>query len=317
MDKGSVLIVEDESIVALDLETTLTDLGFTTVGIADEADSALDLAGGKLPDVTLMDIHLKGSRDGIEIAHDLYNRFKIPTVFLTAHSDREILDRALDVSPYGYLLKPYRKEELAITLESTIKRSGVDKAIRISMRLIKTAIENMVEGIIIADSKGVISYVNSHAISMLRLEQEKIIGTTIDSILVLQSKTADGDTVNFGKQDCGRAKPLDRNNGCLTFVSSPILENDIHMGTVFTISYGDADSELDCDCNTVDNSEGIEICASCNCIRDEGRWNDLDSYLNEVLNRGINRTLCENCVPKFFPDQSGLQAIFTKHDPEE
>src|SRR6188768_2723619 len=95
----SVLIVEDEQIVALDLQQTLQGLGYEALAIAATAEEAILRASERRPDLVLIDIRIKGKRDGIETAAVLRDRFSIPIVFLTAHADPGTVERAKLVEP--------------------------------------------------------------------------------------------------------------------------------------------------------------------------------------------------------------------------
>jgi CheY-like chemotaxis protein len=112
-----VLIVEDERIVAKDLQQTLEILGYDAFAIASSADEAIARASERCPDIVLMDIRIKGQRDGIETADMLRKRFGVPVVYLTAHADETTIERAKHTEPYGYLLKPVRSAELRSVLE--------------------------------------------------------------------------------------------------------------------------------------------------------------------------------------------------------
>ncbi|MET0414121.1 MAG: response regulator, partial [Polyangiaceae bacterium] len=103
--RPAILIVEDEAIVAHDLQQTLDDQGYDAFAIASSADEALARAEARNPDLVLMDIRLKGQRDGISAALELRKRFATPVVYLTAHADDRTIDRAKISEPYGYLLK--------------------------------------------------------------------------------------------------------------------------------------------------------------------------------------------------------------------
>ena len=107
-----ILIVEDEAIVAHDLQQTLTEQGYDAFAVAASADEALLRAAERCPDLVLMDIRLKGMRDGISAALELRKRFGAPVVYLTAHADDRTIDRAKISEPYGYLLKPVSAPEL-------------------------------------------------------------------------------------------------------------------------------------------------------------------------------------------------------------
>jgi CheY-like chemotaxis protein len=115
--KRAVLVVEDESIVAHDIQQTLLDLGFDAFAIASSADEAMARADERRPDVALVDIRIRGRLDGIKTAQLLEERFGVPIVYLTAHADAATLERAMKTHPMGYLLKPVKPAALRSTIE--------------------------------------------------------------------------------------------------------------------------------------------------------------------------------------------------------
>ncbi len=127
MEVKNVLIVEDENIVALDLSRTLTRLGYQVVGTAPSAHRALQLMADRKPDVILMDIHIKGNRDGIELADYINQYHQIPIIFLTAYSEDSTLARARVTRPYGYLLKPFSERELHVAIQVALERHQADR----------------------------------------------------------------------------------------------------------------------------------------------------------------------------------------------
>jgi DNA-binding NarL/FixJ family response regulator len=114
-----ILIVEDQALVALDLREYLTGMGMTVVGVVDSAAEAVDAAARERPDVVLMDIRLRGERDGVDAALDI-QRLDVAVVFLTSHSDRATLERIRLSAPFGYLLKPIQDYELIATIDRAI-----------------------------------------------------------------------------------------------------------------------------------------------------------------------------------------------------
>jgi CheY-like chemotaxis protein len=104
--RSRILIVEDEGIVAWDIEKNLRDLGFEVVGVAASGREALALAKSGQPDLILMDIRIQGDIDGITTAELVRRQLGIPVVYLTAHGDPETLERAKGTAPVGYLIKP-------------------------------------------------------------------------------------------------------------------------------------------------------------------------------------------------------------------
>jgi CheY-like chemotaxis protein len=112
-----ILIVEDEIVIAMEIESLLEQLGYEVVGQVTRGEDAVDLTARHRPDLILMDIRLNGRMDGITAAEKIFRLYKIPVVFLTAHSDPATLERAMSVQPYGYLLKPFRKNDLYTSIE--------------------------------------------------------------------------------------------------------------------------------------------------------------------------------------------------------
>jgi CheY-like chemotaxis protein len=112
MEKKQILIVEDESIVAMDLELQLINLGYQIAGIVSDGQEALDVIDKQPVDLVLMDITIKGDLDGIETTRLLLQKRHIPVVFLTASGDRKTVARATDTQAVEYLVKPLNEDRL-------------------------------------------------------------------------------------------------------------------------------------------------------------------------------------------------------------
>ncbi len=115
-----ILIVEDEGLVAMTLEETLRRIGYVVVGIAMSGEEALTLTGEQHPDVILMDIHLQGEMDGIEVAYKIKGLYGTPIIFLTAFSDDETIRRVVQTEASGYLVKPINTRELFAGIEAAL-----------------------------------------------------------------------------------------------------------------------------------------------------------------------------------------------------
>lgn len=127
----TVMVVEDEQIVALDLQQMLGELGYEVVALASSADEAIAHAEQHRPDIVLMDIRIAGPQDGIETANVLHHRLGVPVVYLSAHSDRATLQRAKAAEPFGYLVKPVNPAHLATTLEVALhKHAEIGRQLR-------------------------------------------------------------------------------------------------------------------------------------------------------------------------------------------
>jgi len=129
--KEKILIVEDEFIVANDLQLTLKKAGYTVCGIASSVNEAREIINTEKPALVLLDIHLKGKLDGIHLAKELKEN-NIGFVFLSANSDQQTLEAAKATEPYGFLIKPYREKDLLVTLDIARYRQeyGLESTIR-------------------------------------------------------------------------------------------------------------------------------------------------------------------------------------------
>jgi len=123
----SVMIVEDEQIIALELGFCLRELGFEVPEPIASGEQALERVRELRPDLILMDIRLAGELDGIETARQIRASQDVPIVFLTAHSDPATLERAGLVEPHGYLLKPFEDRALAVTIEIAFRKHRAER----------------------------------------------------------------------------------------------------------------------------------------------------------------------------------------------
>ncbi len=122
-----ILIVEDEAVVALDIERRVRDLGYAVAGTAASAEDALKIAELERPDLVLMDIRLRGIMDGIEAGRQIRSQWGTPVVYLTAHADEATLARAKETAPHGYIIKPFDEQKLRVALEVALARHERDR----------------------------------------------------------------------------------------------------------------------------------------------------------------------------------------------
>jgi PAS domain S-box-containing protein len=122
-----IFIVEDEGIVADDIAESVQHLGYQVAGTARSGETALEKIRELRPDLVLMDIRLAGEMDGVQVAAELKKTQDIPVIYLTAHADRELLDRAKLTEPYGYLVKPYDERDLSTAIELAVYRNAMHK----------------------------------------------------------------------------------------------------------------------------------------------------------------------------------------------
>lgn len=130
MAKTSVLVVEDESIVAKDIQNSLKKLGYVVPSVENTGEDAIDAAGQYKPDLILMDIMLKGDISGIDAAEQIRNRYQIPVIFLTAYADESTLSKAKVTEPYGYIIKPFKEIDLHTSIEMALYKHGKEQEVK-------------------------------------------------------------------------------------------------------------------------------------------------------------------------------------------
>lgn len=176
-----ILIVEDEALIAAELEARLVDLGYDVVGVAGHADQALALLETAEPDLALMDIRLRGTVDGVELARLVRERYALPTLFLTAHSDAGTLARAKEVEPLGYLLKPFSDALFVATLEVALhnlrmarEREEAERMRRQAEALASAIVDGTPDGIVTVDARGRIIQINRGAERMFGVKAAEV-----------------------------------------------------------------------------------------------------------------------------------------------
>ncbi len=130
MSKVRILIVEDESIVAMDIERRLVTLGYQVIGHVLSGEDAVLRTEEERPNLVLMDIHLKGAMDGIEAAEKIRRLYDIPVIYITAYSDEATLERAKVTEPFGYILKPFQEREIHSAIEMAVYKHRAEQEMR-------------------------------------------------------------------------------------------------------------------------------------------------------------------------------------------
>jgi PAS domain S-box-containing protein len=184
------MLVEDEKVVAADIEECVKALGYEITGSATSGPEALRLAERLRPDLVLMDIKLRGPMDGIEVAASLYEHYQIPVVYLTAHADAEILERAKRTAPSGYVLKPFDERTLHTAIEMAFDRHRRERALIESGQRLATAIGSIDEAVIVTQENGQIAVMNRLAEHLTGWKQEEALGKSIAEVFtILNPKT--------------------------------------------------------------------------------------------------------------------------------
>jgi len=175
MEKIKILIVEDESLVARDIESMAGSLGYEVCGVASTGEQATEMASRHRPDLMLMDVIIKGRLDGISAAEEIWEAFHIPVIYVTAYADEITLKRAKITEAFGYILKPFDERELKIAIEMAFYKSRMDMRLREREEWLSALVKSIGEGVIATDQKGLITFMNPLA--------EKLTGWRYDEAL--------------------------------------------------------------------------------------------------------------------------------------
>ncbi len=323
MSHATILVVEDETIVAKDIQCTLARLGYRTPATATSGEEALRKAAEIRPDLVLMDIVLKGSMDGVETARELRARYAVPVVYLTAYADDYALERAKTTEPAGYLLKPFQTAELRPTIEMALYRAQTEREAKESLRWLATTLRLVDEGVITTDCAGRITYLNAEAESLTGWEAGVAVGYPLELLLGHVGGESGCRAANIAEQAVAECRiiPIE-NHVVVTKHGSPCLIQG-RVAPVVTQEGTVIGAVVVCRGRTapvaergtratheVDEAQPhaeptlriINLCAWCKRVPDpSGEWYDLHTFISERSGLQFNGGLCPECMNRCFP----------------
>ncbi|HMK54491.1 MAG TPA: methanogen output domain 1-containing protein [Methanobacteriaceae archaeon] len=182
MSNVKILVVEDESIVAMDIKHRAEGLGYTVTSITPSGEEALDKVLQEPPDLVLMDIVLKGEMDGIEAAQRIRDIYDIPVVYLTAYSDERTLKRAKVTEPFGYIIKPFEDRELHSAVEVALYKHKMESKLKESEKWLSTTLESIGDAVIATDKQGNIKFMNPVAGQVTGWNHDEAIGKPLKEV---------------------------------------------------------------------------------------------------------------------------------------
>ncbi|HPR17238.1 MAG TPA: response regulator [Candidatus Cloacimonadota bacterium] len=186
----SILIVEDERIIAEDIKSSLVNFNYEVVDIVSDGQSAIESAYLLKPDLILMDIKIEGEIDGIETAKIITSQLNVPIVYLTANADKATLNRAKATNPYGYIVKPFEDIDLNATLQVAFTKFDADSALAKSEMRFKKIIEENTDGIALINDKLEIIYINKAFEKLFGKSQKELLktkfGHTVDTSSIFE-----------------------------------------------------------------------------------------------------------------------------------
>ncbi len=191
MKKQRILIVEDESIIALDIQKMLVIQGYEIAGIAESGEKAVSMAFEMPPDLILMDIVLKGPMDGIEASRIIRSRHDIPVIYLTANADAPTVERARDTQPYGYLNKPVSSRDLHTNIDSALHLTRMERHLRESEEKYRQLFELESDAIFMVEGEtGRILEANMAASALYGYSHDVLLQLNISDLSMEAEKTA-------------------------------------------------------------------------------------------------------------------------------
>jgi len=185
MQGERILIVEDEKIIAFDLQRRLKSFGFEVLGSCSSGAEALELCARDRPDIVLMDIMLEGDLDGIETSRLLLERHQIPSIFLTAYSDPNTLERAKIAQPLAYIIKPFKERELYTTLDVALYKSKADAKIRDQERWLAAILNSVSDALIALTPELKVHYANPAAAALLGIPPSELVAQPLRALFTL------------------------------------------------------------------------------------------------------------------------------------
>ena len=180
-----ILVVEDERLVALDLQRSLEHMGYVVPATPATTAEALAAAADHLPDLVLMDVRLANNDDGIATADALRSIRDVPVVFLTAYADTETIMRARRVGPFGYLVKPIRPDELRSTVEIALYRHTMETQLRQREQWFATTLRAIGDAVIAVDPAGLVTFANPTAEALTGVAMAAAVGKPLHEVFVV------------------------------------------------------------------------------------------------------------------------------------
>jgi PAS domain S-box-containing protein len=187
--RNKVMIVEDEAIIARDIEMQLTSFGFDVIGTSSNAAEAFQHIERDSPDIILMDISIRGEVDGISAADIVRNRYAIPVIYLTAHTDEATLERASLTHPFGFIVKPLGNTNLKPLILMAINKHRTERELENHRKMLSSILQDLPDAVIVANPPGEVLYLNQTAEQLTGWPQHLAAGKSLAEVAPLEDET--------------------------------------------------------------------------------------------------------------------------------
>jgi PAS domain S-box-containing protein len=180
--KERIMIVEDEGIIVSHIKMCMKNLGYTVSCVTATGEDAIQEAEWHRPDLVLMDIVLKGEMDGIDAANQIYSRYDIPIIYLTAYSSKSMLERAKKAAPFGYIIKPFEERDLHSNIEMALYKHNMEKKLKARESWLSTTLKSIGDAVIATDTNGYVTFMNPVAEASCGWMQEEAVGKPLNEV---------------------------------------------------------------------------------------------------------------------------------------
>ncbi len=185
---SKVLVVDDEAAITMQLEERLSQMGYDVVATASSGSDAIDAARRYRPDVVLMDIVMPGHIDGIQAAEIVRAEMGIPVIILTGYGEDAFIQRATKAEAFGYVLKPFRENDIKAAIEIVLQKGATERSLRLSERRSRAILDAAAESIVTIDGEANIVSWNRGAESMFGHSASEAIGMPLRMLMPEQSR---------------------------------------------------------------------------------------------------------------------------------
>jgi PAS domain S-box-containing protein len=318
-----ILVVEDEAIVAKNLENGLRRLGYTVTALVDSGPEAIGLAGEARPHLVLMDIRLKGEMDGVTAAGEIRTRFGIPVIYLTAHVDDATLQRAKATEPLGYIVKPFRMEDLQSSIEMALYKHEMEQRLRASEERYRMLFDHAYDAVILEDANREILDANRAACELFGYARDELIGRQAGDpesamaqarspllLITNPASVVDMPYETVAQHRTGRQVPVELTTAPLRAGGQPLhltIARDISRRKQAEEERERLILQLQEALARVKTLSGLlPICAACKRIRDDqGYWTQVEVYVRDRSEAEFTHGICPDCIKELYPDYQG------------
>lgn len=301
MQDKSILIVEDELMIAEDILESLTDMGYHVPCTAASGHEALEKVQKYRPALVLMDIMLKGDWDGIQTAEAIHQVHDCAIIYLTAYTDQKMLQRAKITSPFGYILKPFREKELHAMVEISLYRHEQECQSRQRQQLFLDTLTQTPESTLITDETGLLQFMNPAATQLTGLNGQEAHKKQIEHLLHFENEQGQFQShwlqpgLHYFKLRLatGKSFPIRLSISTIQTSQQQLSGYILHL----------LESPLRSAPERTESKDLTSVCASCKNIRtSEGGYVTMEQFFREHFGCRFSHGICPGCFETLYPD---------------